>query len=601
VIDMTKGLVSGLSLLRAVLMGTAALALAGPAAAQSKVGVTSATDGDPLGKPPIDNERILRIGIDVQANEVVTTHSNDRAHLVFLDGTSLTVGPNARLTIDRFVYDPNTKQGDLAITTTQGVFRLVGGKISKTNTITITTPSSTIGIRGGITIFNVGSGRTIANFIFGNSMTVNGQGQIQNVTRPGSQVIVNNGAPPSLPTLLPPGGLNSLISQLETGGNSGTSGTGGNADQKSQSSGYSAGNSGQPQNPPGTPPGTNPGNPPNTNNNNVTQAVSNSGGGSNPQTNTTTTTTTTTTTMVPKTTQTLNGYVGGLVVLSNSGEDRQSITAALSTAHSKPTDLTIKTDATANTVKSTIIIRGLDGDVTSPTATLHLGTGHRGTSFFQDDLHFVTGTTNGHGTLRFGETTVRVRDTSVLLTAAQLPSTVTPYVGTGCTCDFLTFGEWETTVTPGRHHGHDGLHLGDGTAVVTQAPWVAGTLATQLPNTQSASFSGGMWGQAQNGNGPIRNVTGTFGINNYSWSQGSGGWTANFDNRTYNGQVSSTGGVSFGNNSIPATVGNRAMSVAGSFYTGPGAGGSVMGVAGQFGVNGPQHYLASGVFGGSKQ
>src|SRR6516225_11031856 len=144
---MTMGRVRGWSLLKAALAGTTALMFVGTAAAQSKVGVTSATDGDPLGKPPAENERVLRIGIDVQANEVVTTKANDRAHLVFLDGTALTVGPDARLTIDKFVYDPNTKTGDLAITASQGVLRLVGGKISKTNAIKINTPAGTIGIR----------------------------------------------------------------------------------------------------------------------------------------------------------------------------------------------------------------------------------------------------------------------------------------------------------------------------------------------------------------------------------------------------------------------------------------------------------------------
>src|SRR5262245_28145641 len=98
---MTMGRVRGGSLINAALAGTTALIFVGTAAAQSKVGVTSATDGDPLGKPPTQNERVLRIGIDVQANEVVTTKSDDRAHLVFLDGSSLTVGPNAQLTIDK--------------------------------------------------------------------------------------------------------------------------------------------------------------------------------------------------------------------------------------------------------------------------------------------------------------------------------------------------------------------------------------------------------------------------------------------------------------------------------------------------------------------
>src|ERR1700745_3626806 len=128
---MATGTVRRLSLLCAALIGMPALSLVGTAQAQSRVAVPWAADGDPLGKPPAENERVLRIGIDVQANEVVTTHGNDRAHLVFLDGSSLTVGPNARLTIDKFVYDPNTQTGELAVNASVGVLRLVGGKISK--------------------------------------------------------------------------------------------------------------------------------------------------------------------------------------------------------------------------------------------------------------------------------------------------------------------------------------------------------------------------------------------------------------------------------------------------------------------------------------
>ena len=572
-----------LSLLCAALMSTTALTLVGTAQAQSKVGVTSATDGDPLGKPPSENERVLRIGIDVQANEVVTTHGNDRAHLVFLDGSSLTVGPNARLTIDKFVYDPNTKTGELAVTASQGVLRFVGGRISKTSPVTINTPSGTIGIRGGIGIFGVGSGKTTAAFLFGNSMTVTGQGQTQTMTRPSSFVIVNTGASPSLPSLLPPGGLNALIGALElANNNSGKGGSGGgNADQKAQGSGFSSNNSGQ--SPPGTLPGT--ANPPNTSNNAVTTAVQNSGGASNPQDNTTTTTTTTTTNTVPKTTQIQTGYVGGLIVAS---AGHHSVTAALSGA--QPGDLTINTDADTSKVTAKIIIRGLDGSVYSPSATLHLGV-QPNSSSFQDNANFFTGTSNGRATISAGEATIRARDTSVLWSAAQVPGG--SYVGSNCTCDFLTFGEWETTISPGRHHHHGGP-----TAVVTQAPWVAGQVATQLPNTQSASFSGGMWGQAQNGNGPTRNVTGTFGMN-YSWGPGTGTWNSQFDNRTYNGTVAGTG-ANFGSNNIAATTGTRTMSVNGSFMTGPGAGGGVVGVAGQFNAGGPG-YQASGVFGGSKQ
>jgi FecR protein len=587
---MTMGRVRGWSLLSAALMGSTALMLAGPAAAQSKVGVTSATDGDPLGKPPAENERILRIGIDVQANEVVTTRSNDRAHLVFLDGTSLTVGPDARLTIDKFVYDPNTKTGDLAITASQGVLRLVGGKISKTNAIKINTPSSTIGIRGGIGVFGVTSGKTTAAFLFGNSMSVTGQGQTQTMTRANSWVIVNTGGTPSLPSLLPPGGINALMGALSlASNNSGKgSGTGGNADQKSQSSGFSNNNSGG--QPPGGPPTT--GNPPNVNNNTFTQVVSNTNPASNPTPQDTTPVSAAPSPPpppppppTPKTTQNLTGYVGGLLVITE--HHHRSVTTALSDA--RPGDLTINTNADTSTVTSRIIFRGPDDSLS---VRLRLGTGRNGTSAFQDNLNFATATVNDRTTIRQGDERIRARDTSVLVTAAAVPGG--SYVGTGCTCDFLTFGEWETVVTPHQRgqHGH---------GIVTQAPWIAGTLATQLPNTQVASFSGGMWGQAQNAGGSIRNVTGTFGINNYSFAAGSGQWVSAFDGRNYAGTVTGTpGGAHFGANSIPATTGYNTMSVNGSFFSSPTSNGGVAGVGGQFAVGGPG-YLASGTFGGSKR
>lgn len=224
---------------------TTALLAAGtsllPGAAGAKVGVTSAAEGDPRGKPPGEVERVLRVGVDVQANELITTQANDRAHLMFLDGTSLSVGPNAQLTIDKFVYDPSTKTGDLAINASKGVFRLVGGKISKTNAITVTTPSSTIGIRGGISIFNVDPKETMSIFVFGISMTVGAGGKFEIVTRPGFQVTTFFGGLPGLPGAIPPGALDVLFAQLE-----GSRGRGqGGADQAAQSSGFSGANSGQ--------------------------------------------------------------------------------------------------------------------------------------------------------------------------------------------------------------------------------------------------------------------------------------------------------------------------------------------------------------------
>ena len=179
----------------------------------------------------------------MQANETITTKANDRAHLMFLDGTSLTVGPDASIVIDKFVYDPNSKTGDLAITASKGVFRLVGGKISKTNAIVVNTPSDTIGIRGGITLFTIDAKKTVSIFIFGFSMTINANGRIETVTRPGFEVTTNAGGSPGRATQLTKGQLNALLSQFD--GKKGGGQGGGNADQSAQNSGFSNSNSGK--------------------------------------------------------------------------------------------------------------------------------------------------------------------------------------------------------------------------------------------------------------------------------------------------------------------------------------------------------------------
>ena len=212
---MAKSSVTYFSLSGALLLCATLLVLFNATDAVARVGVTSATDGDPLGKPPGETERVLRVGIDVQANEIITTKDDDRAHLVFLDGTSLTVGPNAQLVIDKFVFDPSTNTGDLGITASKGVFRLVGGKISKDKPITVTSPSGSMGIRGGIVIVNVGPTGTTWDFIFGHSMVVCALNQCQTVTQQGLQVTTAVGSSPSTPSVVGQVGLAALVSQLQ--------------------------------------------------------------------------------------------------------------------------------------------------------------------------------------------------------------------------------------------------------------------------------------------------------------------------------------------------------------------------------------------------
>jgi FecR protein len=567
------------SFVRTALVLALPVALAG-GPALARVGVTSATDGDPLGKPPTENERVLRMGIDIQADEVVTTTTDDRAHLVFLDGTSLTIGPNARVVIDKFVYDPNTKTGELALTAGKGVFRLVGGKISKTNPITVKTPSSTIGIRGGISIFSVNGGQTIANFIFGHNMTVTGSGQTQTATRPGSQVIINTGTPPGLPSLLPPGGLANDLKQLETGksdSSGGKQGTGGLANT----------NSGQPFN---VPPSNLP--PLNVQNNVVPQSKDQTLPGNttpppgNPPAPP----------PEPKTTQTLNGYVGGLIV-NQRGET--STTRSTEALLARPGDLVISTDAQTGQVKGKIVIRTIDG-IVPVTTTLQMGTTpNNANNFFTDDKRYAMTTSNDPrrpSTVQVLGSAYTIRDNSALVSNAVNVASSQPVLVRGtpgaCTCAYMTWGWWQTTYRSGLGAGQ--------TNTVRSAPYVAGTLATavQLPMTGTATYNGFMVGNVQNGS-QFYNAAGSY-SSSWSFQNRAGSFNASFDNRSYVGAIAATpgtGGVSF----VGGMVGTGGLvgTLSGSFFSGGGDAAKYQGGAFTIGQN-SSSYKASGVFAGQR-
>lgn len=196
--------------------------------AQEKVGVSSAVNPNATGTPPGAAARKLVIGQDVVFNERIATEAEGQTQLLFVDESSMTVGPNSDLTIDQFVYDPKSGGGKLAMSATKGLLRFVGGKLSKQDeAVTLRTNSATLAIRGGAFIANIGGdGRLTAIFIYGRGLTITGvNGVSQTVQRPGFEITVaGRGAAPSAPTPTPPGELDQLLAQLD--GRSGATGRG---------------------------------------------------------------------------------------------------------------------------------------------------------------------------------------------------------------------------------------------------------------------------------------------------------------------------------------------------------------------------------------
>ena len=96
--------------------------------------------------------RLLVVKDSVYLNEVIGTGADSATEIDFLDGTKISLGPNVRMTLDKFVFDPKPGRSTFVMTATEGVLRFFSGNLENSAYV-IKTPTATIGIRG--TIFTV--------------------------------------------------------------------------------------------------------------------------------------------------------------------------------------------------------------------------------------------------------------------------------------------------------------------------------------------------------------------------------------------------------------------------------------------------------------
>lgn len=135
------------------------------AADVNSIGQAVLVTGDVTGTVDQDIKRVV-IKQSVVHDEIVATDPNAATEITFIDGTKFTVGPKARVVIDKFIYDPESKKGVLALSTTAGVFRFVTGQMSH-DSYSITTPTGTLGVRGTEFDFAVVNGKTIVKVTSG--------------------------------------------------------------------------------------------------------------------------------------------------------------------------------------------------------------------------------------------------------------------------------------------------------------------------------------------------------------------------------------------------------------------------------------------------
>jgi hypothetical protein len=178
-------------------------------------GVAAAVNTTAQGFPPARPMHTLVIGSAVVASERIDTDPDGQAQFLFRDGSTFTVSENSSVVIDRFIYDPDSGQGDLSMSLARGVFRFVGGKLSKDGSVQFTTPTALLSVRGGIALIDVGAeGNTQATFLYGDQLTVTVAGKTQIIRRPGYQVTIVKGEAPSAPKRAPGSYVSATLQKL---------------------------------------------------------------------------------------------------------------------------------------------------------------------------------------------------------------------------------------------------------------------------------------------------------------------------------------------------------------------------------------------------
>jgi len=193
------------------------------AQADTPIGVAGAVNPKTDSTPPGQQTRTVMVGAQMLMNEKVVTGPQGSTQLVFNDHSTLTIGPSSEVVIDQFVYDPATNSGKMAVSLGKGVMRFVGGELSHKGNASITTPTATVGIRGGIVMLRVSSSETAVINLFGNSeiTATNCDAKAQrckvSILRPGfGTTVSSSNAEPASPFLVPSDQIATLTVQLQS-------------------------------------------------------------------------------------------------------------------------------------------------------------------------------------------------------------------------------------------------------------------------------------------------------------------------------------------------------------------------------------------------
>jgi len=201
-----------------------------------EAGYASVVRGEVYAISPGGVARTLKAKSAIYVCDHIVTEAGGRINVVFRDSSVLSLGQKSRGQLTRYGWSEISQQGEFELTVREGVFRVIGDKLTRTSPekFKTVTPAATIGIRGSGYAGQVAGDQLEVMLTSGKGIDVgNAMGSVALLT-PGLGTKVISGRAPATPRMLSPEEINALLSQLEEatdphrsvdGGGSSVSGT----------------------------------------------------------------------------------------------------------------------------------------------------------------------------------------------------------------------------------------------------------------------------------------------------------------------------------------------------------------------------------------
>ena len=144
-----------------------------------------------------------------QSGQTIAT-AGEGKQILFPDKTSISMGANSKVAVKRVDYDKQSGSANVVIEVAKGAVRYVTGNSEGSHTIK--SPLSTVGVRGTVIEGYVDSnGNEVFALLEGAFEVCTVAGGCQQVTVPGTFVIVNSVGVISPPTTIPPSMMSALL------------------------------------------------------------------------------------------------------------------------------------------------------------------------------------------------------------------------------------------------------------------------------------------------------------------------------------------------------------------------------------------------------